>query len=139
MDIKKSLEVLKDLRDTAAAYQEFGVKELDAAALDFAISYIENTAQEGQVQVPVFKDSKVKAGKISVLDGNGDIVGNIGTTEVKFKHYKMKLVISNYVEDKFIEIITQFIKENGLTMNNVKDAIDKVRSYMENNATINDK
>lgn len=50
MDIKKSLEVLKDLRDTAAAYQEFEVKELDSAALDFAISYIERTAQEGQVK-----------------------------------------------------------------------------------------
>lgn len=48
MDIKKSLEVLKDLRDTAAIYQEFEVKELDAVALDFAISYIENTAQEGK-------------------------------------------------------------------------------------------
>lgn len=50
MDIKKSLEVLKDLRDTAASYQEFEVKELDAAALDFAISYIERIEQEGQVQ-----------------------------------------------------------------------------------------
>lgn len=50
MDIKKSLEVLKDLRDTAASYQEFEVKELDAAALDFAIRFIEKNAQEGQVQ-----------------------------------------------------------------------------------------
>lgn len=50
MDIKKSLEILKDLKDTAAAYQEFEVKKLDAAALDFAIRFIEKAAQEAQVQ-----------------------------------------------------------------------------------------
>lgn len=49
---------------------------------------------------------------------------------------KEKLVIKEDVEEKFIGIVITFAKEEGLTLNNVKEAIEKVSTYMAQNATL---
>lgn len=49
---------------------------------------------------------------------------------------KEKFVIKEEVESKFIEMVITFAKEENLTLNNIKEAIEKVSVYMKENATL---
>lgn len=55
MDRKKCIETLKELRDSSAKYEQYEVKPYDVEALDYAINFIQETAQEVPVQEQ-FKD-----------------------------------------------------------------------------------
>ena len=50
MEKNKALEILKELRDSSANYEQYEVKPYDMEALDYAIKFIEETAQEVPVQ-----------------------------------------------------------------------------------------
>jgi hypothetical protein len=49
---------------------------------------------------------------------------------------KEKQVISKEVETKFISTIIKFVNDEGLTITNIKEAMEKTYRYMENNATL---
>lgn len=47
-----------------------------------------------------------------------------------------KQIIKEEVEEKFINTILSFVTEEGLTITNIKESIEKVYSYMEDNAIL---
>lgn len=47
-----------------------------------------------------------------------------------------KQVIREDVEKKLICTILRFVAEEGLTINNIKEAMEKTYMYMEKNATL---
>jgi hypothetical protein len=49
---------------------------------------------------------------------------------------KEKQVIKEDIEEKFIYSILQLAAEEGLTITNIKEAVEKACMYMEGNATL---
>lgn len=46
------------------------------------------------------------------------------------------MLIKEEVEMRFIEMVIEFVKKEGLTIANIQDAMYKVNVYMEDNAVI---
>lgn len=46
-------------------------------------------------------------------------------------------VIKAEVEEKFVDKVIRFAAEEGLSISNIKDAMNKVYGFMEDNAALN--
>jgi len=49
-----------------------------------------------------------------------------------------KKVTRKEVESELVRLIAEFIKKEGLTISNVREVVEKVIMYMEDNATLNE-
>ena len=49
-----------------------------------------------------------------------------------------KKVTRREVENELVRLIAEFVKKEGLTISNVREVVEKVIMYMEDNATLNE-